>query len=161
MRNSVLIPVLGAMFLGGCASAPPSPTAAELREQVAETERAFANTMATRDHAAFTSYLAEETVFFSGPKPLHGKQQVSDWWKRFYEKTTPPFSWKPEQVEVLDSGKLALSTGPVYNPQGKLVATFTSIWRLEAPGVWRIIFDKGNDVCDCANSPVRQTTTVP
>jgi hypothetical protein len=37
----------------------------------------------------------------------------------------------------------------VYDPGGKLVATFTSIWRLEAPGVWRIVFDKGNDVCDC------------
>ena len=34
--------------------------------------------------------------------------------------------------------------------QGKPVATFTSIWRLEAPGTWRIVFDKGNDVCDCA-----------
>ena len=149
MRNSVFIPVLCVMLLCGCASVPPSPTAAELRQQVAETERAFAKTMATRDHAGFTSYLAEETVFFSGPKPLHGKQQVSDWWKRFYEQSAAPFSWEPEQVEVLDSGKLALSTGPVRNPQGKLIATFTSIWRLEAPGVWRIIFDKGNDVCDC------------
>ena len=146
MRILLLFPVL---FVIGCASAPLSPGAAELREQVAATERAFAKTMATRDHAGFTSYLAEETVFFSGPKPLHGKRQVSDWWKRFYEKPSAPFSWEPEQVEVLDSGKLALTTGPVYNPQGKLIATFTSIWRLEAPGVWRIIFDKGNDVCDC------------
>jgi len=137
------------MLLGGCATAPASPTGAELRQQVAETERAFARTMATRDHAGFTSFLAEETVFFSGPKPLHGKQQVSEWWKRFYEQSAAPFSWEPEQVEVLDSGKLALSSGPVYNPQGKLIATFTSIWRLEAPGAWRIIFDKGNDVCDC------------
>ena len=31
-----------------------------------------------------------------------------------------------------------------------IVATFTSVWRLEAPGTWRIVFDKGNDVCDCA-----------
>ena len=52
-------------------------------------------------------------------------------------------------MEVLDSGTLALSSGPVHDPQGKLAATFTSIWRLEAPGIWRIIFDKGNEVCDC------------
>lgn len=51
---------------------------------------------------------------------------------------------------VLDSGTLALSTGPVRDPKGKLVATYTSIWRLEAPGTWRIVFDKGNDACDCA-----------
>jgi len=137
------------MLIVGCAAVPPSPTASELRQQVAETERAFARTMALRDHAGFTAFLAEETVFFSGAKPLRGKQQVSDGWKRFYEKAAAPFSWEPDQVEVLDSGKLALSTGPVRDPQGKLIATFTSIWRLEAPGVWRIIFDKGNDVCDC------------
>ncbi len=121
----------------------------DVQKQVADTERAFAKTMASRDHAAFSSFLSEETVFFSGPTPLHGKQKVADWWKRFYEKTEAPFSWEPEQVEVLDSGTLAISTGPVKDTQGKIVATFTSIWRLEAPNTWRIIFDKGNDICDC------------
>ncbi len=121
----------------------------DVQKQVADTERAFAKTMASRDHAAFSSFLSEETVFFSGPTPLHGKQKVADWWKRFYEKTEAPFSWEPEQVEVLDSGTLAISSGPVKDTQGKIVATFTSIWRLEAPNTWRIIFDKGNDICDC------------
>ena len=76
--------------------------------------------------------------------------RVSDAWKRFYTSPQPPFSWEPAEVVVLESGMLALSTGPVRDPQGKLIATFTSIWRLEAPGTWRIVFDKGNDVCDCA-----------
>ena len=44
---------------------------------------------------------------------------------------------------------LALSTGPVRDAYGREFATFTSIWRLEAPGVWRIVFDKGDDTCDC------------
>lgn len=149
MRYSAAVMVLCLVLVAGCASVPPSPSTAELRQQVADTERAFARTMAVRDHAAFTEFLAEETVFFSGPKALHGKRQVSDWWKRYYEKAAAPFSWEPEQVEVLESGKLALSSGPVRNPQGKQIATFTSIWRMEAPGVWRIVFDKGNEVCDC------------
>lgn len=149
MRQTIAYTMLCALLLTGCAAVPGAPDAAELRRQVADTERAFARTMAMRDHAAFTSFLAEDSVFFSGPAPLHGKRQVSDWWKRFYEKTVAPFSWEPEQVEVLDSGTLALSSGPVRNSQGKLISTFTSIWRMEAPGVWRIIFDKGNAVCDC------------
>ena len=45
-----------------------------------------------------------------------------------------------------DSGTLALSTGPVRDPAGSVVATFTSIWRREA-GRWRIVFDKGNEAC--------------
>jgi ketosteroid isomerase-like protein len=38
----------------------------------------------------------------------------------------------------------------VRNPEGKVVARFTSIWRLEPDGAWRVVFDRGNEVCDCA-----------
>ena len=89
-------------------------------------------------------------MFFSGPTALRGKQQVVAGWKRHFEKAEAPFSWAPEKVEVLDSGTLALSTGPVHDAEGKLIGSFTSIWRLEAPNTWRIVFDKGNDVCDCS-----------
>jgi len=140
-------------LLAGCAMSPPRSNTADLQRQVADTERAFAKTMADRDHAAFVTFLSAEAIFFTGPKPLHGRQQVGDAWKGFYEKPDAPFSWAPETVEVLDSGTLALSSGPVWDPKGKQFATFTSIWRLEAPGVWRIVFDKGNDVCDCPRAP--------
>jgi ketosteroid isomerase-like protein len=135
-------------LLTACASAPRVSDPASAQREVADTERAFAKTMADRDHATFVSFLSDETIFFSGPEPLRGKQRVADWWKRYYEKPDPPLSWEPEKVQVLDSGRLALSTGPVHDRDGKLIATFTSIWRLEAPGAWRIIFDKGNEVCD-------------
>lgn len=140
-----------ALAVAGCATPPPAPTAAnaELARQVTETERAFARSMADRDLAAFSSFIASDAVFFTGPTPLRGKQAVVAAWTRFYEKPQAPFSWAPDKVEVLDSGTLALSSGPVYDAAGKNFATFTSIWRLEAPGVWRIVFDKGNEVCDC------------
>ena len=141
-------------ILAGCASAP-APVAAPssvvaLREQVFATERAFARTMAERDFDAFTSFLSEEAVFFTGPTPLRGKAQVAAGWKRFFEGKAAPFRWEPAEVEVLDSGALALSSGPVHDPAGKQIATFTSIWRQEAPGVWRIVLDKGTAACDCA-----------
>ncbi len=120
----------------------------ELRQQVMETERAFAKTMAERDFEGFVSFLADEAVFFAGEKPLNGKQAVADAWQPFYTAENVPFSWSPKTVVVLDSGTLALSSGPVFDPAGNQVATFTSIWRLEAPGVWRIVFDKG---CNCVN----------
>lgn len=121
----------------------------ELVKQVIQTEAAFAKTMEMRDHQAFTEFLSDEAIFYSSKKVLHGKQEIAAAWRRFYENPAAPFSWSPETVEVLDSGKLALSSGPVRDPQGRLVATFTSIWRQESPGVWHIVFDKGNEVCDC------------
>lgn len=125
----------------------PKQDMAILKRQVADTERAFARTMADRDHKAFRSFLSPETVFFSGPKPLHGADQVAEWWKRYYSAPEAPFSWEPEEVEVLDSGTLAITSGPVRDPKGTVFATFTSVWRLEEGGKWRVIFDKGNAVC--------------
>lgn len=130
------------------AGAAPA-TNAELKKQVADTERAFAATMKVRDHAAFASFLSEEAVFFTGAAPLHGKAAVANGWKRFFDKPAAPFSWEPDEVEVLESGTLAISGGPVYDPGGKLISRFSSIWRQEAPGKWRIVFDRGSEVCDC------------
>jgi len=137
----------------GCQAPPPrtepATDVAALRAEVVATERAFARTMADRDFAAFGSFIADDAVFFSGPKTLRGKAEVVAAWKKLYEEKEPPFSWAPEHVEVQDGGLLALSTGPVRDPAGKLIGTFTSVWRQAAPGTWRIIFDKGDDACDC------------
>src|SRR3954469_21287687 len=124
-------------------------TNAELKEQVRTAERAFAKTMADRDHAAFVAFLADEAVFF-GNGAQRGAAQVAAAWKRFYEGPKAPFSWEPEQVEVLDSGTLALSSGPVWDPDHKRIGTFSSIWRRDSSGKWKIVFDKGCPPCNCA-----------
>jgi ketosteroid isomerase-like protein len=99
--------------------------------------------MAQRDLAAFGSHVADEALFFGRRGPLRGKTAVVEAWKSFFEGPTAPFSWEPETAEVLDSGTLGITSGPVYDPQGKRVGTFNSIWRREADGRWRVIFDKG------------------
>jgi ketosteroid isomerase-like protein len=118
-------------------------------DQVRSAEQAFAATMAARDHDAFSQHIADDAVFFDGEKAIRGKAAVVAAWKAFFERTSPPFSWTPEYVEVLDSGALAHSSGPIFNPDGKRVGTFNSVWRREPDGVWRVVFDKGCDVCDC------------
>jgi ketosteroid isomerase-like protein len=139
-------------FAADAAGAAQTAKLTELTSQVMQTERAFAKTMADRDVQAFASFVSSEAVFMSGHTPLRGKSAVVARWKALYQQPTAPFSWEPEQVQVLDSGTLALSTGPVRDPQGKLVGTFTSIWRREAGGAWHIIFDSGCEVCKpCAN----------
>jgi len=155
MHAARIAPFLaGLAVVAGCATSPAPVAApqnvAALKEQVFATERAFARTMADRDFAAFNSFLSEEAVFFSGPTPLRGKAAVAANWKRFYAEKEAPFRWEPAGVEVLDSGTLGLSFGPVFDPAGKQIATFMSVWRQEAPGTWRIVLDKGNAACDCA-----------
>jgi len=120
-------------------SAPGSP-----QQQVFAAERAFAKSMADRDASAFARHVSDEAIFFNDGGVLHGKQEVVAAWSRFFEGKTAPFSWEPDRVEVLQSGTLALSTGLVRDPNGKVVGRFNSIWRREAPGVWRVVFDKGS-----------------
>ena len=121
-----------------------------LKQQVADTERAFAKTMADRDYVAFGKFIADDAIFFAGKRPIRGADEVKKAWKAFYAEPLAPFSWAPETVEVLASGNLALSSGPVKDSDGKVTATFTSIWRMDAAGNWKIIFDKGNNTCNCA-----------
>lgn len=125
------------------------PTLKGPRLTVEETERAFADTMAQRDFEKFKSFLSDEAVFFSGETPLRGKQQIADAWEAYFKEPQAPFSWEPKSVEVLESGTLAWSTGPVYDSEGKVIATFNSVWQLDASHQWRIIFDKGNAACNC------------
>ena len=123
-----------------------NPSNEELQKQVDATERAFAKSMADRDFEAFVSLLSEEAVFMSG-STQRGRDAVAESWKPLFEGEEAPFSWEPELVRVLDSGNLALSNGPVRNSSGTLTGYYTSIWRQESPGEWKIIFDKGNKAC--------------
>jgi ketosteroid isomerase-like protein len=121
---------------------------------VAQTERDFARTMADRNHAGFVGFLAEQAIFFDGTRALRGKAAVAAAWKPLFDGGAAPFSWAPDSVEVLADGSLAHSSGIVRDPQGLPIARFNSVWRLEAGGVWRIVFDKGSPLSDAD----RQTT---
>ncbi|MBI3230494.1 MAG: nuclear transport factor 2 family protein [Burkholderiales bacterium] len=131
--------------------APPSHAAetlsnSQLQQQVFAAERAFARSMAERKFDQFALYVADEAIFYGSKDIWRGKEQVLKAWKGFFDEAKAPFSWEPEVVEVLASGTLAHSSGPVKNDKGETFLYYNSIWRLEAPGVWKVVFDKGSPV---------------
>lgn len=136
------------LLLAGVLLAQPESSASE---QVRRAEVAFAKTMADRDHAAFASFLADEAIFAGSGGALRGSKEVAAGWKRFFEGPDAPFSWEPDTVLVLDSGTLALSSGPVRDKTGKRIGTFNSVWRREADGKWKVVLDHGCPPCDCAS----------
>jgi ketosteroid isomerase-like protein len=114
-----------------------------LQRQVFAAESSFAASMAQRDAKAFAALLSPEAIFFADTTVLRGKAAVVEGWRPFFVGPAAPFSWKPKVIEVLASGTLALSSGPVYDPNGKQIGTFNSIWHREPDGSWRVVFDKG------------------
>ncbi len=144
VRRVVLRALLAASLLPASTVLSAAPDLQALAREVEAAERAFARSMAERKLADFTALLSDQAVFFGGGTRVHhGKAEVTAAWRGFFEGPDAPFSWAPDRVEVLADGTLALTSGPVHDPKGQLIARFNSIWRQEAPGVWRIVFDKG------------------
>ena len=112
--------------------------------EVKAREIAFAKTMADRDLDAFKTFISPEAIFFNGNDPVRGRDAIAQSWAPFFEGPDAPFSWHPDVVEVLESGRLALSSGPVRGPTGEEVGRFNSIWRKDPDGQWRVVFDKGS-----------------
>lgn len=149
VRMAALVYALGGALAAVLAPMATSPVAAQARDasaaaEVRAREIAFAQTMTDRDLDAFLRFVAPDAVFFNGSEPIRGREAVARAWAPFFEGPSAPFSWHPDVVEVLDSGDLALSSGPVRDPAGNPVGRFNSIWRKGADGRWLVVFDKGS-----------------
>ena len=110
MKHVSRLLVLPALLLrmGASGGPPASPGLDALQAQVREAETAFARSLAARDLGAFAAHVAEDAVFFGqGGKVQRGKAAIVAAWRPLFEMERPPFSWAPEQVEVLASGTLA------------------------------------------------------
>lgn len=143
------------VLAGGLAAGAGTLRAADsntaLVEQVRAAETAFARSMAERDLKAFGSFVAVDAVFI-GADVLRGRDAVVAGWQRYFDGATAPFSWSPQQVEVLAGGTLAFSTGPVLNTQGERIGTFKSTWRRDRDGHWRVAIDSGCPACNCSTT---------
>jgi ketosteroid isomerase-like protein len=130
--------IIAATTATGAAAQTDSSAEVEAREI------AFAETMADRDFDAFLTFVSPEAIFFDGNEPQRGRDAIAAAWAPFFEGDQAPFSWHPDVVEVLPSGRLAFTSGPVRDPSGAVVGRFNSVWRREPDGVWMVVFDKGS-----------------
>jgi len=151
MRPALIACALSLLAFDALAAPLPSP--AELAATVTEVkaaETALAKTMADRKLDRFGDFVAEDAVF-NGNKPHIGKAAVIEAWRGFFESPQAPFSWAPDAVAPTADGRYAVSTGLARDPAGKVISRFTSIWRKDADGHWRVVADQGVDETDCAN----------
>ena len=140
--------VSGATFLAlVMMSVAPPAARGQLDDAAAEVEAreiAFAKAFADRDLEAFLSFVSPEAIFFNGNEPSRGQDAIAQLWAPNFEGADAPFSWHPDVIQVLESGRLALSSGPVRRASGEEAGRFNSIWRKDADGQWRVVFDKGS-----------------
>ena len=149
MRTALIACTLSLFAFGALAGTLPSP--ADLAANAADVkaaEIAFAKTMADRKPDRFGDFVAEDAVF-NGSAAQIGHAAVLQAWKPYFDKPQAPFSWAPDAVAPTADGHYAISTGLVHDPAGKVIGRFTSIWRKDPDGHWRVIADQGVDACEC------------
>lgn len=148
MRPALIACMLSLFALDAVAAT--LPTEADLAAAAADVraaETAFARTMADRKFDRFGDFVAEDAVF-NGRAVQIGHAAVLQAWKGFFEGPKAPFSWAPDAVAPTADGRYAVSTGLVHDKDGKLTGRFTSIWRKDADGHWRVVADQGVGI-DC------------
>ena len=149
LLHALLVGSLVGMFTTSADAATlPATELDAIAGQVKAAETAFAQTMADRKFDRFPDFVAEDAVF-RGANLRIGRAAIVDAWRSLYAKPEAPFSWSPDAVTVAADGRTAISTGPVRTPDGKMVSRFTSIWRKDGDGHWRVIVDQGVDACEC------------
>jgi len=127
-----------------------SSALADLADDVRCREIGFSRSVENQDMDAFKSFVDADARFVSN-RPRRGVEEIAEGWSTFMTEDGPRIKWRPEFVEVLESGDLAFSVG-VYeyigkNDEGvetKSYGSFHSTWRLNDDGVWRVVFDAGD-----------------
>jgi ketosteroid isomerase-like protein len=106
--------------------------------QIEAAERAFAAdgaTMGVRD--SFLKHMADDAIVFA-PSPTNAKALYA----ARPSEGGPKLQWWPVWVVAAKSGDFGLSIGP-WAIDGKRGGWFATIWRRDADGVWRWVYDGG------------------
>jgi len=127
-----------------------APALADLADDVRCREIGFSKSVETQDRQRFASFIDPDARFVGG-KVDRGREAIAEAWAVFFAGDLPSIKWRPQFIEILESGDLALSRGPYRiinrNEQGEETeawGTYNSVWRLSADGEWLIVFDAGS-----------------
>lgn len=146
--------LLAVLTLAALPPIPAKAAAGEATDSLRAAEIAFARSVAEHDRAAFAATIAEDAIFLGAGGPLRGRDAIVEAWAPFLAEDGPRLEWHPEVAEVEDGGDFGITRGPYTytgrGPDGEPVTeqgTFTSVWRREGDGSWRVVFDSGCPPC--------------
>ena len=133
---------------------------ADLVDDVRCREIGFSQSAENQDIDAFRSFIDADARFVGG-SVRQGVDEVAQAWSVFFTTDGPTIKWRPQIIQVLENGTLALSRGPYksesVDADGNHVVnwgTFNSVWRLNDDGQWRVVFDAGSPA---ASEPDEET----
>lgn len=150
MKTWMVCVIILNLAFDSCMVEPPNDAVEQWKQEIVETEKDFAD-LADEEGitSAFLSYAAEDAVLMRGDHLIVGKKELRDY---FANQTPAPkdehLRWKPDFVDVSDSGDLAYtyghytysytdSTGSIVESEG----VFHTVWKRQSDGSWRFVWD--------------------
>lgn len=123
-----------------------------MAEELMEVDRAFnARAQEVGVPAAFVEFAAEDAVMYrNGRDPVVGKEAIA---RLLAGEEATILIWKPLTADIAASGDLGYTRGSFVlaqppggddsAPGGKLEGYYVSIWKKQADGSWKWVFDSG------------------
>ena len=122
----------------------------DLKKEIIKTEKEFAEKVKNDGiKNAFLFYAADDAVLMRNNKLIKGKDSI----KMFFDKQAFPakdfsLTWKPDFVDVSESGDLAYSYGNFIvsfpDSSGKIsshTGIFHTVWKKQVDGTWKFVWD--------------------
>ena len=113
-------------------------------------EIGFSLAAEARDADRFAAFIDPDARFVSS-RVMRGPVDIAEAWGPFFADGGPAIKWRPQFVEVLEDGSLALTRGPYRlrlteedGSTSERWGTFNSVWRKQSDGGWKVVFDAGS-----------------
>lgn len=134
----ILAFIAAAILTASCSGAAAPPDAAP----VIAAERAFAAEAAQTGWVeAFEAYSTDEAILLgAGPENAHASLAGIDPANR----GDTSLAWGPDFAGISRGGDIGFTTGP-YNGGGSAFGQYFTVWRLQADGSWKWIYDGGTN----------------
>lgn len=154
MFRSLSAAILLALALPASGAAQAAVALSPAECEVWARELGFAAAVARHDAAAFADHIDPGAVFGAGrERQARGREAVVERWAGIVAGKALTIAWYPERTTVGGVADIAWSEGPsltIAQPgTGEARYTlgrFHSVWRRDAAGVWRVLYDDGIDL---------------
>jgi ketosteroid isomerase-like protein len=133
-------------------AADPAPATADTLRKL---EVEFMKTAAARGSQGYMSYYADDAVELpNGADAIQGKENISKT-MGFLDNKDNQLTWTPVYADISASGDLGYTYGTFEfrskDKDGKPTighGKYTSIWKRQKDGSWKVVLDMGNDSPD-------------
>lgn len=136
------------LLFAGCKNTSNPDQVKQWKEEVASTEKAFAEMAAEKGvAAAFISFADDSAVMMRNDRIIKGLPAIKDYFTK-HDYSEVNLQWKPDFVEVSSAGDLAYTYGKylfsLADSTGKIQSStgiFHTVWKRQEDGSWKFVWD--------------------